>query len=432
MTAITTPHHQVAAATAQMRAAADSVVDASVWSMTAAEAASTLVELTRLEAQVVELRARVAAHADELQVGHDDGATSTANWLAHQTRLTRSTAGGVVHLGYNLGTHDIVRDALAHGDLRPEQATVILRAIKELPGDLDPDLIIKAERHLVSAAAEHDAKTLRILGRRLLEVIAPDLADQHEADLLEKEEAKAAQACRLTMTDDGHGKVQGRFTLPTVQGAMLKKMLMAIAAPKHVAATEGAGVERRPGPERMGRAFCELIERISAKDLPKVGGTDATIVVTIDLDTLTGKLQRAGVLDTGEHISPREVRRLACTARIIPVVLNGKSEVLDVGRAKGLFTKAQLTALGIRDQGASPKDATGRPGCATDTTGPAGPTTVRPTSTMAACSAPDTTPEPTTRPTRRPTTPPARSASTDGSRGQMPVEPSRVSRMMSA
>ena len=139
MTAMTTPHHQVAAATARMRAAADSVVDASVWSMTAAEAASTLLELTRLEAQVVELRARVAAHADELQVGHDVGATSTATWLAHQTRLTRSTAGGVVHLGYNLGTHDIVRDALAAGHLRPEQASVILRALKDLPADLDPE-----------------------------------------------------------------------------------------------------------------------------------------------------------------------------------------------------------------------------------------------------------------------------------------------------
>ena len=76
MTAMTTPHHQVATATAQMRDVADGVVDAPVWSMNASEAASTLVELTRLEAQVVELRARVARHADELQVGQDVGATS--------------------------------------------------------------------------------------------------------------------------------------------------------------------------------------------------------------------------------------------------------------------------------------------------------------------------------------------------------------------
>lgn len=351
MTAMTTPLHRVASASAHLRGIADGLVGASVWSMDAAEAASTLVELTRRQAQIVELTARVAAHADELQVGHEDGATSTANWLAHQTKMTRPAAAGVVRLGYDLSTHDHVRSGLAHGDLRLEQAHVIIQAVKALPEDLDADLVIQAEQHLVAAAADHDAKTLRILGRRLLEVVAPELADAHEADLLEKEEAKAAQATRLTMTDDGHGKTYGRFTLPTAHAARLKKMLLAIAAPKHQAATHGPGVERRPGPERMGTAFAELIERISAKDLPKVGGTDATIVVTIDLDTLTGKLQKAGILDTGERISPREARRLACTARIVPVVLDGDSQVLDVGRARRFFTRAQLAALALRDGG---------------------------------------------------------------------------------
>ena len=209
MTAMPTPHHQVASATAHMRQVADGVADASVWSMTTDETASTLIELTRLKAQVTELEARVAAHADELQVGDDVGATSTANWLAHQTRQTRPAAAGVVRFGYDLATHDRVRDALAHGDLRPEQAKVIVRAIRELPADLDPDLTIKAEHHLVALAAVHDARELAILGRRLLDVIAPELADEHERRLLEREEAKAAQATRLTLSDDGHGKVHG-------------------------------------------------------------------------------------------------------------------------------------------------------------------------------------------------------------------------------
>ena len=351
MTAMTTPRHQVASATAHLRDVADGLVDVSVWSMSADETAATLVELTRLESQVVELKSRVAAHADELQVGSEVGATSTANWLAHQTKQTRPDAARTVRLGYDLATHDLVRDALARGDLRVDQSSVIIRAVNALPDDLDPDLVIRAERHLIAAAAEHDARTLNILGRRLLEVVAPDLADQHEADLLEKEEAKAAQTTRLTMTDDGHGRVHGRFTLPTVQAAMLKKMLLAIAAPKHQAATHGPGIQRRPGPERMGRAFAELIERIPAKRLPKVGGLDATIVVRIDLDTLTGRLQKAGVLDTDERISPGLARRLACTGRVIPVVLGAASQVLDVGRARRLFTKTQLLAMAVRDGG---------------------------------------------------------------------------------
>src|SRR3954468_24143090 len=102
MTAQTTPRHQVTVATAQMRGIVTDLASASVWSMDPTETATTLVELTRLEAQVVELKARVARHADEIQVGEGAGATSTANWLAHQTRQTRPAAHRTVRFGHQL------------------------------------------------------------------------------------------------------------------------------------------------------------------------------------------------------------------------------------------------------------------------------------------------------------------------------------------
>src|SRR5262245_39088787 len=115
MTAATTPRHRVSSATARMRDLADTVVHASMWSMDPAETAATLVELTRLEAQVCELRARVAAHADDLHVGQDVGVSSAANWLAHQTKATRPAAHGTVKLGHSLEEHTLTRDALAAG-----------------------------------------------------------------------------------------------------------------------------------------------------------------------------------------------------------------------------------------------------------------------------------------------------------------------------
>jgi hypothetical protein len=353
MTALATPRHRVSVATAQMRAAAASVAGASVWSMDAAETAATLVALTRLEAQVAELKARVAVHADFLSVGAAAGATSTANWLAHQTKQTRPAAHRVLRLGQVLENRPATATALAAGEVLVEQAQVIVHALEQLPTDLDADLVARAERHLVAEAAHHDAKTLRIIGRRLLEVIAPDEADAHEAALLEQEEREAMQACRLTMTDDGHGKTYGRFTLPTTQSGMFKKMLLALAAPKHLTAMEGASVERRPGPERLGRAFCELIERYPTDRLPQAGGVNATVVVTMTLETLEGRLEQAGILDTGERISPGQARRLACEAAIIPAVLGGKSEVLDLGLTRRFHSKAQRLALAIRDQGCS-------------------------------------------------------------------------------
>src|SRR3954452_6282358 len=173
MTAMATPRHRVSAAVARMREAADAVTDASVWSMDPAQTKATLVEVTRLEAQVAELKLRVAAHADDLKVGEDEGATSTATWWAHTTRQVRPAATGQVRLAHALTERTHVRAALAAGDLRVEQTRVIIDALAELPDDLDRELVEKAERHLVTVAAHHHAQELRILGRGLLQVIAP-------------------------------------------------------------------------------------------------------------------------------------------------------------------------------------------------------------------------------------------------------------------
>jgi hypothetical protein len=72
-------------------------------------------------------------------------------------------------------------------------------------------------------------------------------------------------------------------------------------------------------------------------------------VVMLDVDTLRSGLGAAGV-STGGRITASEARRLACTAGVLPAVLDGAGEVLDLGRARRLFSSAQRKALGIRDR----------------------------------------------------------------------------------
>jgi Domain of unknown function (DUF222) len=115
---------------------------------------------------------------------------------------------------------------------------------------------------------------------------------------------------------------------------MLKKAVLAYAAPKHRAATSPLG-ERKPTPERLGQAFAEYVQRYPTTKLPKAGGINATVVVLLPYDTLIGGLKAAN-LDTGQTISAALARRLACEAGIIPAVLGGKSEVLDLGRTRRL------------------------------------------------------------------------------------------------
>jgi len=346
MSAIAQHPHRVTTAIAGVRSELASVTDAPVWSMDATETTATLAEIQSAKAQLAELEARLLVHADRTDLAGQAAASSTARWHAHATTTTRAAAHRLMWVAHELDSHETTRDALASGRVNAEQVEVILRALDALPADVDADVVERAEQHLLELAAEHDAKALRLLGRRILEVVSPETADAHEARLLEREERAAQAATRLTMWDDGHGQTHGRFTVDTaLTGAALKKALWAIAAPKHQASQGPLGDrgERRPTPERLGQAFSELILRYPATRLPKAGGLNATVVVTMTLDTLMGGL-KAAHLDTGETISAGAARRLACDALIVPVVLDGKSEVLDVGRGRRFATEPQRIA----------------------------------------------------------------------------------------
>ena len=72
-------------------------------------------------------------------------------------------------------------------------------------------------------------------------------------------------------------------------------------------------------------------------------------MVTIDLESLQTELG-TGTIVGGEPMSATAIRRLACNADIIPVVLGGKGEILDLGRTRRLFSPAQRKALRLRDQ----------------------------------------------------------------------------------
>ena len=73
----------------------------------------------------------------------------------------------------------------------------------------------------------------------------------------------------------------------------------------------------------------------------------AELIVLIDLETLQDGLHEASVCETfdGQPLPPATVRRLACEAEIIPVVLGGDGRVVDVGRARRLATGDQRRAL---------------------------------------------------------------------------------------
>ena len=211
-------------------------------------------------------------------------------------------------------------------------------------------------------AEHHDARELRILGRRILEAVAPEVGEAHEARLLEREEREAEEAATFRMHEDGHGRCHGRFTISSLHGAMLTKHLLAIAAPKHRASVDGRAPEPgRPSAHRLGEAFGEYLETYPVDRLPHSGGLSATVAVTMTLASLMGGL-KAARLDTGHRISPGLARRLACRAGIIPAVLGSNSQVLDLGRKARFHTEPQRIALALEQRGCTAEGCDWPPG----------------------------------------------------------------------
>ena len=83
------------------------------------------------------------------------------------------------------------------------------------------------------------------------------------------------------------------------------------------------------------------------------GGSKATLMVTMSLTDLQQRIGAAttcGTLAAGSVLAPETARRIACDARIIPMLLGSAGEVLDQGRAERLFTPAQARVVLLRDR----------------------------------------------------------------------------------
>lgn len=198
-----------------------------------------------------------------------------------------------------------------------------------------------------------------------------------DKDLSEEDERQKASRS-LTKTGGPCGMTRYTALMDPEGAAVIDAALAALSAP--VKGPRGERDERSPA-RRRADALISIIGRgvSSPGDAPK---TDkAQVLVTISLHALLGDLDRdgplapcrasgvvgpvvggpstggtggghaGGVTATGEVLAPSVVRKMACDGGIIPVVLGGDGEVLDLGRTTRFFTPAQRKALWLRDGG---------------------------------------------------------------------------------
>ena len=261
--------------------------------------------------------------------------------------------------------------------------------------------------------------TATLLEWRILDIVAPEIGEQHEAEQLAAEERRAERRTSLVTKRLGDGTTRITINLPDGVATRLHTYLEACTSPRHDGAGEG---DRIPMDRKRGQAFCALLEAVDPKRLPAHGGDATTLLVTVALDELRKDLGTAE-LGPGEQLSAGEVRRLACIGQVIPAVLGGKSEVLDLGRSSRLFKPAQRKAMIIRDRECRAEGRTiPQPGAKPTTGADPGRKVAAPTSTMAYSSATGTTIEPTTPPTTAAECPTKTCGSAGGRRSELGCE----------
>lgn len=344
--------HPVLTAAAKIAAALKDVADVEPAFMPVQDRRVALAALPALRDQVEALWLQVMDASDD--VAEQSGARDLGAWLTAEVRIDRPTAAGARRLAESLGRRWLeLGQGVREGVVAIAQGRVISRTLEALAEDdeVSTEILAKAELELVRLASDHTPAELRRLGERIVAVVAPQLGDGRDRRALERAERRASAATRLCLRRRGDGSTDLHARIPDAVAARLTTFLDTYTSPRTAtgpgAALDPATGYRIPRERLLGEAFCSLLETVPSEALPLHGGSSTTVVVTIDLEALRSGLGLATTGD-GTTVTAAEARRLACQAGIIPAVLGGKSQPLDLGRRKRLFTPAQRTALALQ------------------------------------------------------------------------------------
>ncbi len=145
-----------------------------------------------------------------------------------------------------------------------------------------PRSCAKAEAYLLTEAGHFGPQELRRLGHGLLEVVAPEIADEAEYQRLVAEEKRAHAATQLSFHRRGDGSTDIRVRVPDPVANRVRTYVDAYTSPRRGPLGE---VDRSPWPADGVRRSA-LCWRTPRARLPQHGGTATSVMVMLDLDRL--------------------------------------------------------------------------------------------------------------------------------------------------
>jgi hypothetical protein len=289
--------------------------------------------------------ARVAILAEALGRGVVAGSESpsAASWAIQWAPSLR--AGGAAQLVNVAQASRVVRNAgLAAAVLGARvgirNAAVVLAEMEKLRPRLRDEALEAVWEGFIAIATDHGPREIRGLRDALIATYGKDEEFQDRHDRLKR-------GISLTQPSDDDGMATYRLRLDPEGSQVLEAILGPLSAPRPTL----EGPDLRSSDQRRGEALVEVCRRAAAAGGAAPTTTKASVFVTINLGDLKDRSGAGTALLTGQLLAPETIRRMACDATIIPVVLGTDSEVLDIGRARRLFPPGMLRAMWLRDKG---------------------------------------------------------------------------------
>jgi hypothetical protein len=288
----------------------------------------------KLDAEI----ARSLQATDIREVTTAECGRASRSWLIEEQFLAPEEAGRRLNVARALPFHPILAAAFAAGQLSHDHVRVILGCLRKLPIELRQI----AESELTEAAQAVDPTSLGRACRELRVRVGAD--EDAEAAAQRQYESRWA-----TVNRTFEGMIHLEAMLDPEAGATLQAALEPLLHP-------AGEIDLRTAGQRRADALTELARlALDAAQLPDHNGERPQVTVTISYRELCEQLaagQLGNAMISGKYaISPSTARTLACDAGIIPAVLGGASEILDLGRATRTWSKAQRRAARLRDGG---------------------------------------------------------------------------------
>jgi hypothetical protein len=231
-----------------------------------------------------------------------------------------------------LGSLPSMSAQLGKGRIGAEHADAVATAVGRLD-DADRTTLLALDDELARAAAASTPAQFRRFVARVADQLAADRGLERAV------RQRAAMTLSKGINDDtGMYWLRGEFDPET--GARLFRAIDA----------EVAALAKQQAPDdhadRQQLAARALVTLATSNNRAKRPGR-VELLALVDLDTIATGLRDNSVCELGDGtaIPVATMRRLACDAHIIPVVLNGDGMPLDVGRSQRLATDDQRRAL---------------------------------------------------------------------------------------